>query len=118
MWLCVVLILLQMLALSTNASCSASDWQTLIGNPDFNIMSTYSDVNSQGDILVAGLVQIKHTNAQSAFIYLLRTSDCTVPWRYQIKAITNQVHSITWSFDESYAYIIGIGQSDEYLAVV
>ena len=56
MWFCVVLILLQMLAFSTNAGCSASDWQTLIGNPDFNIMSTYSAMNSEGDILVAGLV--------------------------------------------------------------
>ena len=118
MKLCLVSLLFQIFATLSSASCSASDWKTMIGNPGFDIYSIKSAVNSQGDILVAGLMEMKYTSVLSAFVYLLKDEDCSVPWKYQISAITNSFDGVAWSHDEAYAYIIGSGAVNDYLVVV
>ena len=118
MWLNLITLLFQMFMAGCIASCSSSDWKTLIGNPGFDVQSTQSAVNSQGDVLVAGIIEAQYMDFTSAFIYLLKYEDCTVSWQYHVNAITDSVYGITWSYDESYAYIIGADGQDEYFVVV
>ena len=57
MWLNLIALLFQMFMAGCIASCSASGWKTLIGNPGLDVHSMSSAVNSQGDILVAGIIE-------------------------------------------------------------
>ena len=80
MWLYSLALVLLSICTRISATCSDSDWKTLIGNNGFNIDSAFSAVNSQGDILVGGLMEMQQLKSFTGFIYLLRSSDCSVPW--------------------------------------
>ena len=75
-----------MLCLVWSTGCPKADFQTAIGGKDFNVEKISSAANLEGDFLVGGLVTMLNEYGESyltSFLYLLKTSDCTVPWSHE-----------------------------------
>ena len=84
-----------LVCLSSTTSCETADIQTIVGGDAFTVLAISSAVNLAGDILVGGIVQEYEINSDegnlqlflTSFLYVLKSSDCTVPWRYEFSDI-------------------------------
>ena len=96
----------------------------MIGGDSFAVKLISSSTNLAGNILVGGVVEMFDVNLStflSSFLYLLKTSDCSVLWSIEPKAIDyDQQPHVLWSHDDQYAYMLGYGGSTiaEYLVVM
>ena len=101
----------------------------MIGGDAFRIKKLSSSANLSGDILVGGILEEFYLEGDDAgstfltsFLYMLKTSDCSVSWSYEFANITTDAQpQVAWSYDEKYAYMIGNSESSdgsEYLVIM
>ena len=84
----------------------------MIGGDAFRVKKLSSSANLSGDILVGGILEEFYLEGDDAgstfltsFLYLLKTSDCSVSWSYEFANITTDAQpQVAWSYDEKYAY--------------
>ena len=97
----------------------------MIGGDAFKVEKISSAMNRAGDILVGGITE-NYNDAgdlfKTSFLYLLKTSDCTISWSHEFPSMNdNQQPHVTWSHDESFAYMLAYGTANsgsEYLVVM
>ena len=50
----------------------------------------------------------------SGFLYLLRTSSCSVIWKYEFTEINDSLNpAVAWSHDENYAYMLAYDKNEQ-----
>ena len=110
-----ITILLSNFAFAT--PCSTADYQTIVGGWGFEVIDIWAAVNSKGDILVGGVMQLVEAQVSdpiySAFIYMLRTQTCEITWKHEFYQINSNLNTaVAWSHDERYAYMLGYSDND------
>ena len=102
-------------------ACVTADYQNVVGGDAFRVKKLSVSANLSGDLLVGGILEEFILDGDDAgstyltsFLYMLRTSDCTMPWSYEFANITlNAQPQVAWSYDEKYAYMVGNSESSD-----
>ena len=104
----VLTILILMLDFTCSMPCPNADFQIVVGGTSFEIESIRTAVNSNGDILVGGMMRKQlESSVLSAFLYMFRTSTCEVVWKYEFSEINGYYDPVVaFSNDGNYAYML------------